>query len=326
MKNVLKGMIAFFAVLLISLVIVLLYGILGGGRMPFARAFQSRFNEQKLVSTLSADSDDISEIKINVSSEDVFLLRSDTHEIVIKEYISSQSDKTPRIKLERQGNRLNIRSENKKISTWLLFGSTYRYVEVYLPVNYRGAMAVGTSSGDICGQTNLVLTECSAVSASGKVVFEKLTADRVELSTSSGEINVSALKGDTKVITSSGAVMLDGADGRLSIDTSSGSIKVEQLSGSARARTSSGDIELRFAAMRGNLDIGTSSGKVYCELPEQTAFQFQANTSSGGIKTDFDNDLSFNRRGTQAEGVVGGAAAREVTVNTSSGNVEFRLR
>lgn len=325
MKNVLKGMIAFFAVLLVSLVILLCYGVFGGG-VPFAGMFEGRFNERKLVSTLTADLDDISEIKINVSSEDVFLLRGETQEIVIKEYVSSQSDKNPRIKLDRQGNRLSIRSENKKISSWIIFGSTYRYVEVYLPANYRGAMALRTSSGDICGQTNLVLTDCTAVSSSGEVVFGKITADRIELSASSGDIKVSALTGDTKVVTSSGDVVLDETEGRLTIDTSSGDIKVGQLSGFGQVRTSSGDVKLRFAALSGNLEITTSSGEVYCELPEQSAFQFRADTSSGDIRTDFDNRLSFNRKGNEAEGVIGGAAVRQMKVNTSSGDVEFRLR
>ena len=60
--------------------------------------------------------------------------------------------------------------------------------------------------------------------------------------------------------------------------------------------------------------------------PQGQAFHFQAQTGSGGINTDFEKELSFNKKGNQARGDVGSDPRWTVDVRTGSGNVRVCYR
>ncbi|MGL5434075.1 MAG: DUF4097 family beta strand repeat-containing protein [Lachnospiraceae bacterium] len=62
-----------------------------------------------------------------------------------------------------------------------------------------------------------------------------------------------------------------------------------------------------------------------CELPEETAFHFKADTNSGYIKAYFDELLHYNKKGSQAEGTVG-TAEYQINIKTSSGDIKFQRR
>lgn len=345
MKNLIKGLIVFFSILLISLVLLMTYALVRGeDRLPMFGDLSDRFLERRLINTQTVVLDDISDIDINSYSCDVFFLKSDSEEMVIKEYTSNRSVKSSFITVRKDGSTLNIGAEKRSSHSWVVFGSNYRYIEVYLPGNYQDSINVDTTSGDVLVRTDLKLTNSSFVTSSGYVKLDELAAENISIRTSSGDIFVEKLSGEkkissksgfvsisggdgsTKISTSSGDVMLEDIGGSIEINTSSGFVKGEQLTGPAKIRTSSGDVFLTLSELNGNLDIECSSGDVSCRLPEDAKFEFKAKTSSGEVITNFDRDLSFNRKGTQVHGTIGDSADTSVTIYTTSGDIKCSNR
>ena len=341
MKQVIKGMIIFFSLLLLGLVGLLAYGLTRGTDGLFLAGSSNRFSGISLVSTQTFELTDVSMIAIKNYSSDIFFLPSDDETLVVKEYVSNKRTQSPFVTVKHSGYRLNIEADRYNSSSWIVFGSNYRCIEIYLPASYRNELKAETGSGDIFSDLDLTFTKCSLTGSSSDISLAGLTAETVSVTTSSGDILIERLNGEKKIETQSGTVSIGGGSGDAEISSSSGDIKLEgieghvrintasgdmwvnDLTGSADAASSSGDIRLMFASLTGNLDIESSSGTVYCELPKDISFKFHADTSSGDIRTYFDDTLSFNRRGTQAEGEVGDLPDLKATVKTSSGDIKF---
>lgn len=345
MKNILKGMIAFFSILLVSLVGLMIYALVGGSsELPLLGGAANQFGAQSLINTQTIAAGDISDIFIKNYSSDMVFKKSDSRDIVIKEYVSNRSAKALFVTVNQEGSSLNIYSDKKNSNSWFVFGSSHRYFEIYLPESYQGTLKLDTSSGDVYAETDLEFTTCSVSSSSGYLKFEKLTAENSTVKTASGDINVKEMSGekklstasgnividrstgDAEISTSSGDIKLDEAKGKLDISTSSGYVQVKQLTGSTKARSTSGDIILNVEELTGDLEFDTSSGGVFCKLPKDTGFHFQASTSSGNIRTDFDNALSFNEKASQAEGAIGDMSDYFVKVRTTSGDIRFYIK
>lgn len=341
MRNLMKTMIAFFAVILIGLAAILTYALVrGDDTLPILGNIGDQFTGRELVNTQNISLDGISGISIKGNSCDVIFLQSESDEMIIKEYVSSRNKKESFVTASVEGKTLNLKA-NKNDRTFFVLGSNYRYFEVYLPESFAGALDVDTNSGDISADTDLMLTEMKISSSSGYVNLQKVTADTISIETSSGDVNADALygekdiftrsgyvkvkegSGDAKMDASSGDITVGNHSGHLDIKTSSGYVKAEGLRGSASVNTSSGDVRLEFIEATGDLEVTASSGYIICDLPEDLSFDFQAETNSGEIITNFDDSLGFNKKGTEASGTVGETADISVKVKTSSGDIKF---
>lgn len=345
MKNIIKGLIALFSIMLVFLAVLMIWALARESNgVPIAGGFMSWISKQRLINSQTIEMGDISEISIKNYSSDIFIKKSDSNDIVIKEYVGDRSNESSFISVNQDGKILNI-SENKKLSnSSFIFGSSHRYFELYLPEAYQGMMALDSSSGDVFSEMSMQFADCSINTASGDIKLTGLTADKIsikalsgdvhadkitgkkKLSTQSGYINIDNSIGDTEISTRSGDVSLDKADGHMDINTSSGYLRIENLTGSAKVESTSGDIQLNFVALNGDLELTSTSGYASCIIPKNTGFRFLANTNSGDIMTDFDSNLNFNRKGTQAEGTVGDTAEYKIEVETNSGDIKVKLR
>lgn len=345
MKKRIKGMIVFFSVLLVGLSIFLIYALIkAGSGAPVFPGMEGQFSAERLVNTQTVDIKDITELEIENYSCDVFFLNSDQEEMVIKEYASRQLSQNSFVTVHKNRTALNIEAAKKKADSRLVFGNNHRYIKIYLPLSYKGSVRLSSESGDILADMDLSLAGCSIQTSSGNIRLKALAADQIILKSGSGDILAETLDGekeiltesgyadistsikDTAVTSASGDVKIDRAEGRLDIRTSSGEVLVNRLNGSAGIETSSGDIHLSAEYLNGDLDMSCSSGEVYCDLPKDVGFKFQADTDSGEISTDFDQELSFDRKGIHAEGTVGTAADISVNVRTTSGDISIDLR
>lgn len=340
-KTAIKGMIIFFSLLLAGLVSLLSYGLVKGTGELSAPGNGNWFSGAVLVNTQTFTLEDITDISVNNYSSDIFFLPSDDETLVIKEYVSSRTRQNPFVTINRDGSRLRLESDKYNTDSWLVFGNNYRCIEIYLPASYQNAVDIQTGSGDIFADMDLVFTDCLITGSSSDINLSKLTAETISITTASGDLIARQLGGEKKIATQSGTVTISGGSGNIEISTSSGDIRLEaltgdlsvstssgdlwvsDLTGSARARSSSGDMKIHFQSITGNLDVESSSGTVYCELPKDAGFRFRADTGSGDIRTYFDDSLSFDRKGTQVEGEIGGPSDLQVTVKTSSGDIKF---
>jgi len=185
----------------------------------------------------------------------------------------------------------------------------------------------------------------------------------VEVKTISGDVEVAPLGGKAKVLCVSGDVGLHGAAGAevdiksgdltlenitgdVYLEITSGDIKAAQIKGSIKAGVVSGDINFRDVSEAqtvdiktvsgdvtyvgkikagGHYEIKTHSGDVRMTIPADSAFDFEANTFSGAIDTDFEITVSGKISPKEIRGTVGKGGAT-VTLKSFSGNVDLKKR
>lgn len=172
-----------------------------------------------------------------------------------------------------------------------------------------GQLKIGACEGDFSMNTS-----------SGCIWLESCVGN-LELNSSSGDKKIGSCVGDLETEASSGDTEIETCRGYLSANASSGTIKVRALAGGADIQTTSGGINLTVEELLGDISLKGSSGGVTLSLPQNSSFIFDAQTSSGSIHTYFDEDLSYNKKGNQAQGIVGTDAAYSIRCGFTSGSV-----
>jgi DUF4097 and DUF4098 domain-containing protein YvlB len=220
-----------------------------------------------------------------------------------------------------KGDTLVIRSTRKGGWNWSS-GKLKGSVTVTMPPDLD--LRIDSSSGSINVDGDLGDAAVSCDASSGSVTIDGAMRDLV-VDTSSGSINVDVTRPLDRfnADASSGSIRLSGGARSASVDTSSGSITLSGLLGDANMSASSGSITARWDAIPPGASIraGASSGGVTLELPQGTEVSGTANTSSGGIRSDFPG--TFERSSATFSG---GSGAVEIRVSTSSGSVKVLSR
>ena len=112
---------------------------------------------------------------------------------------------------------------------------------------------------------------------------------KLNISTGSGDIKVSEIKGQFAFKVGSGDILADGDFSQINGKSGSGNISVKGLSGGGDLKTGSGDIQLTFgkAKLNGKLDISTGSGNALLSFPKGAQIKSSFKSGSG----DFTNEL-----------------------------------
>jgi DUF4097 and DUF4098 domain-containing protein YvlB len=167
----------------------------------------------------------------------------------------------------------------------------------------------------------------------------------LELKTSNGKITATGPGGDTNAHTSNGQVEVKGAQGKIVLRSSNGTLKLESVKGPMDVQTSNGKIEITSSAgtveaqtsngsihYKGKLESGqhsfrSSNGSIDLELPSQSSFEIEADTSNSRIDTDFPiSHRQENEHRTHLHGTVGEHPAALISAHTSNGKISIRQR
>jgi DUF4097 and DUF4098 domain-containing protein YvlB len=212
--------------------------------------------------------------------------------------------------------------------------------DIYFPSAAADDLQASSTSGDVCIQEasgNSILLSTT----SGDLKMETADADQIQISTTSGyiscgqlsgQISMSSTSGDIRILSGtgntkansvSGDIMVDDISGDFKLNTTSGEISLNEGTGFGKANSVSGDIRIFLKELTGNLNIGTTSGEVSLTLPENASFYLDFDSTSGECNTFFDDNLSFNKRGTQAEGQYGSDGSTRLKISTVSGDLRI---
>ncbi len=117
--------------------------------------------------------------------------------------------------------------------------------------------------GNCRGESNWTITipENTNVkfnSASGKVAISGVSKS-TSVTTASGDVKLSNLKGEVKLNTASGDVNINTINAGLKVNTASGKIMAENLEGKIKVATASGDVKITNA--KGELKVSLASGE-----------------------------------------------------------------
>jgi hypothetical protein len=122
--------------------------------------------------------------------------------------------------------------------------------------------------------------------------------------TSNGAIRVEGIEGAAHLRTSNGGVHVNGLVGPLEVQTSNGTVEVSDVTGDTTLRSSNGTI--RADVRKGRFGATTSNGSITVHLMEADSSPVRLESSNGHIELTMD-------------------AAREVRASTSNSSITVRL-
>lgn len=257
------------------------------------------------------DAADITAVEVYWRSGEVEITESGNSELHVKESGGELPEDTAmhyllddgvlRIRFCKSGAKIQVNAADKHLSLEVPKG-------IDLSVHTTSALV----KADELNQNSILIAALS-----GRTELGTVTADTVDLSSSSGFICADNLSGQLlKCSASSGSV--DGGDvsvKTLDCSTSSGDVTMDSVvSETANITTSSGSVELTLAKVP-SAKIHTSSGTVSLLLARGGA-EVLYTTNSGKLLTD----RSYDRKG---DLYVFDEGASSITVETSSGNLKI---
>jgi DUF4097 and DUF4098 domain-containing protein YvlB len=142
----------------------------------------------------------------------------------------------------------------------------------------------------------------------------------LEISSVSGNVEVSNCGGDARLRSVSGDIQADGVGGKAQAESVSGNVSVRAVDGEAHGKTVSGDVWMELSG--GPVTAESVSGDLRVAQPANGGFDVDASTFSGRIKSDF--QLSGDRKPNRERlaGAVNGGG-QNVRLKTFSGNIEL---
>jgi DUF4097 and DUF4098 domain-containing protein YvlB len=182
-----------------------------------------------------------------------------------------------------------------------------------------------------------------ANNVSGDITAESI-GGAAALKAVSGNVQLTKGAGGAECHSVSGDVTVAGVTGSAFLKSVSGNVKASQMKGSVEAETVSGDVELmdvseastvRAKALsgevlyrgqiskQGNYSLKSHSGSVALYLPADSAFDFEAETFSGGIESDFEIKLMGKISPKEMTGSVNGGGA-VLKVSSFSGDIKLK--
>lgn len=237
-------------------------------------------------------------VNISYISDQITIGHSRDGNVVVEEYMNRDNPDCF-CRVEKAGGVLTIRN-GSRMGQMLLRSK----IKILIPADFQGELSVATQSGSIVSNEKFRFSRFVMKSVSGSLRAEEITADEITMHTTSGSIKV------------------DEMDGNFSLHSVSGSIRAEDIIGCGEFKTTSGSIRVDFEDVRGGILATSVSGGIRFELPEDVGLELNLSSVSGGIHTDFDDNLRYNRR-RKAEGNVGRPPYFPVTVRTTSGGIHI---
>lgn len=279
------------------------------------------FGQTKLSNTQEFLADDIKNIYIEYKSQNIYFYKGEGDKIVIKEYLGNGK----RGDMVAKGDTLSVMGAEGTISIFS-FHFAEEKVEIFLPEDYHGCIKVSSSSGNIKTRDALELSVFAAGSKSGNISCAEVTAEEIVASASSGSVVFQKAQGNRRIMTSSGSINVKGGEGNTAVSSKSGNITIMDAAGKLDASASSGSVKVEFVRAEEDINIETSSGNIRLNLLKDSAFKYEGKSSSGIIRTDFDDKLTFNDKRNAAKGSYGEDSNICIRTTASSGSTRITLK
>jgi hypothetical protein len=156
---------------------------------------------------------------------------------------------------------------------------------------------------------------------SGGGVLVQNVAGGVKVHTSGGAIEAERLNGPVVLSSSGGRIDVTDSTGDLDLRTSGGGIRIQNDDGRVYALTSGGGIRAKLRSNRG-ITLTTSGGAITLLLPQNTRGSIQAESSGGGVTSDFPLSTAQIAAGNRLQGAIGGGGA-PIYLHTSGGSIHI---
>lgn len=179
---------------------------------------------------------------------------------------------------------------------------------VRLPYDYKGDLAVRTSSGDVsvAGNDHLALSGLNAVSASGNTSVTDVRLQDLKVKASSGDVSISNTVSKTA-----------------GIDLASGDANLVHVSGSLDVKMTSGDFNAVLKKVTGPVSVTLTSGDANVSLPQNGSFAVNALSVSGDVSSPYSFADKAHKEQHHITGTQG-SGRHPIDIKTDSGDLAIR--
>lgn len=304
-KGLIKALIAIWAIIAVMLTGLIVYAIVYGGNSW--NIF--RWNGWSLMvqKNETVPLDNCNKISLDFSSEDIMVQTTDETELRVVEKSNRKLREEEKFTINKDGNTITVKKGDTPIVFNIFsFGYIGRKIEVYIPKSYAKDLDIHVNSGNVTFNSNINLNNIKCAQSSGNFNSGfNITGNEVTLNTSSGNIKAESLETKSYDIT-----------------TSSGNADISSLSGSGQVSASSGNIKINYKDISDYSKVSAHSGNLKLSLPNTLSFEFDGQCTSGDISANFDLDYK-NKKGNKATAKVGQGPYKKVSADTSSGNINI---
>jgi DUF4097 and DUF4098 domain-containing protein YvlB len=227
------------------------------------------------------------------------------------------------IEVVQEGNILRIETKYPKSDKFWGGESVNVSVDYKLWIPEKAALKANNISGEI-----------AAEGIGGAAALKAVSGD-VQLTKAAGGADCNSVSGNVTASDVTGSAFLKSVSGDIKADLIKGSVEAESVSGdvelmgvseasSVRVKALSGDVLYRGAISRqGNYSLKSHSGDVTLYLPADSAFDFEAETFSGAIESDFEIKVMGKVSLKEMSGSVNGGGA-VLKVSSFSGDIKLK--
>lgn len=280
---------------------------------PYFGGVERSSTEVTKQSEFEADAQGIQSIYLDLISERIDVVATNDSKIRVEETSNTILRQEDIMQCSVNNGTLLVSSglrDNNWLS-WTTFGDIR--VTLYLPASYQNNIGLHTVSGEISAQ-DLRAAELKIDSTSGTIKATNIQANTANMSSISGEMTLRDVSsGSIDMHETSGNIRLKGGSfDKVAAHSTSGEIALEaQKMGSIDAGSTSGTVNASVDEMPAKISVGTVSGEVTLELPENDGFTLKTNTVSGDVNNDF----------AVAHGVYKEGGQNSIEVGTTSGSI-----
>lgn len=283
-------------------------------------SYKNKIDEEKTFA-----SDGIRTLTVKSTSENINIIADDSSEIRAHFYGSyASSDKTlkPKLVVEKDGDNLVVRIDNKSKIMLLYFTSNLK-LDVYVPKAYGKELDITSTSGEVSSDDALKLDRVQIKTTSGEIAVKSMDAAKAVLNSTSGEIQAEGIFGDLDIDSTSGTIVsqnLTAASGK--INSTSGEIKLKGSIDGIEAGSTSGTIIIDTDRLTKDMAVSTTSGEMVVKLPADADFKLVAKSLSGEIDCAFPVTVTGNKNHNRLEGTVGNGSCN-VSLSSTSGDINI---
>ncbi|MBY0183706.1 LiaG family protein [Bacillus subtilis] len=249
----------------------------------------------------SASPRDIDSMVIESDSKDVRIIAEERSDISAG--ISGDSGK---LFVTENKRKLELTVKEKEFQ--FLNGFNRSTLIVRLPYDYKGDLAVRTSSGDVsvAGNHHLALSGLNAVSASGNTSVTDVRLQDLKVKASSGDVSISNTVSKTA-----------------GIDLASGDANLVHVSGSLEVKMTSGDFNAVLTKVTGPVSVTLTSGDANLSLPKNGSFTVKAKSASGDVSSPYSFADKAHKEQHHITGTQG-SGRHPIDIKTDSGDLAIR--
>ncbi|MGF9980132.1 DUF4097 domain-containing protein [Bacillus subtilis] len=249
----------------------------------------------------SASPRDIDSMVIESDSKDVRIIAEERSDISAG--ISGDSGK---LFVTENKRKLELTVKEKEFQ--FLNGFNRSTLIVRLPYDYKGDLAVRTSSGDVsvAGNDHLALSGLNAVSASGNTSVTDVRIQDLKVKASSGDVSISNTVSKTA-----------------GIDLASGDANLVHVSGSLDVKMTSGDFNAVLTKITGPVSVTLTSGDANLSLPKNGSFTVKAKSASGDVSSPYSFADKAHKEQHHITGTQG-SGRHPIDIKTDSGDLAIR--